>query len=550
MTTTPLASRLLESSPLRHATFRNFYLGSVGVALGYTMQATVAAWLMATLTTSPLMVALVQSASTAPTLLFGLIAGTLADIVDRRRIIMVTLLTLFSAALVLGAATIFGVAGPIGLLALTFVTGVGFTFYLPTQQASVNGLVSRDELSSAVALNAVAFNVARAAGPALAGAIAAWAGTGIAFVLGALSFTGMFVPLLRWKGHERPLPGVPERLLSGVRSGLRYARHSVAMRSLIIRTLGFAVCASAFWALLPVIARDQLGLGAGGFGLLSAAFGTGAVVGALSIPRQLQNRPLNTVVTFGVLLWTLAMILIAATNLTGIALIGALCAGVAWVSVLASLSAGTQSSAPAWVRARAVAMNIVAVQASLAVGSALWGALATAMGTHIALAASAGLMVILYLLYRRVRVTMGEEADVTTGVQLPELAIYEEPLPDDGPVLIQIEYQVDPENRGAFLRAIHQVEATRRRNGATSWRIYRDLSEKGRIVERYIIASWAEYIRLRSRMTMADRRLQDRVIQLQREGVPVRISRFIGVSALDDEAEPRDAKSDLKSVLP
>ena len=145
---------------------------------------------------------------------------------------------------------------------------------------------------------------------------------------------------------------------------------------------------------------------------------------------------------------------------------------------------------------------------------------------------------------------MGEEADVTTGVQLPELAIYEEPLPDDGPVLIQIEYQVDPENRGAFLRAIHEVEATRRRNGATSWRIYRDLSEKGRIVERYIIASWAEYIRLRSRMTMADRRLQDRVIQLQREGVPVRISRFIGVSALDDEAEPRDAKSDLKSVLP
>jgi MFS family permease/quinol monooxygenase YgiN len=543
-------SRLLESSPLRHSTFRNFYFGSIGVALGYTMQATVAAWLMATLTTSPLMVALVQTASTAPTLLFGLIAGTLADIVDRRRIIIVTLLTLFGAGLVLGAATIFGITGPLGLLALTFVTGVGFTFYLPTQQASVNGLVSRNELSSAVALNAVAFNVARAAGPALAGAIAAWAGTGIAFVVGALSFTGMFVPLLRWKGHERPLPGVPERLLSGVRSGLRYARHSIAMRSLIIRTLSFAVCASAFWALLPVIARDQLGLGAGGFGLLSAAFGTGAVVGALSIPRQLQNRPLNTVVTFGVLLWALAAILIAATSITAIALVGALCAGVAWVSVLASLSAGTQSSAPAWVRARAVAMNIVAVQASLAVGSALWGALASALGTHIALAASAALLAILHLLYRRVRVTMGEEADVTTGVQLPDMAIHEEPLPDDGPVLIQIEYQVEPENRGAFLRAIHAVEATRRRNGATSWRVFRDLSAKGRVVERYIIDSWAEYIRLRARMTMADRRLQERVFQLQREGVPVRISRFIGVTSFDDEPEARDTESEAGSILP
>jgi len=549
-TPTSALSRLLESSPLRHATFRTFYLGSIGVALGYTMQATVAAWLMATLTPSPLMVALVQTASTAPTLLFGLVAGSLADIMDRRRIIVATLLILFIGALVLGGATIFGVTGPIALLALTFLIGVGFTFYLPTQQASVHGLVARAELPGAVALNAVAFNVARAAGPALAGAIAAWVGIGVAFVVGALSFTGMFVALRGLKSHERPLPGVPERLLAGVASGLRYARHSLAMRSLIIRTLSFAVCASAFWALLPVIARDQLGLGAGGFGLLSAAFGTGAVLSALAIPGQLRTQPLNTVVTYGVLLWTLAMVLVAVTDITEIAIVGALCAGVAWVSVLASLSAGTQSSAPAWVRARAVAMNIVAVQASLAVGSALWGALATAVGTHIALGASAALVVILSLSHRRVRVAMGEEADVTTGVQLPELTIMDEPLPDDGPVLIQIEYQVDPDNRGAFLRAIHAVEATRRRNGATSWRVFRDLGGKGRIVERYIIASWAEYMRLRSRMTMADRKLQEQVLKLQREGVPVRISRFIGISSFDETTDSRDEDSDVRSVLP
>lgn len=543
-------SRLLESSPLRHATFRTFYFGSIGVALGYTMQATVAAWLMATLTTSPLMVALVQTASTAPTLLFGLVAGSLADILDRRWIIVSTLLTMCAGALVLGGATILGATGPSTLLALTFFIGVGFTFYLPTQQASVHGLVSRTELPGAVALNAVAFNVARAAGPALAGAIAAWVGIGVAFMVGALSFTGMFVALRGWKGHERPLPGVPERLISGVGSGLRYARHSVAMRSLIIRTLSFTVCASAFWALLPVIARGQLGLGAGGFGLLSAAFGTGAVVSALAIPRQLRNQSLNTVVTFGVLLWTLATVVIAVTDITEIAVVGCLCAGVAWVSVLASLSAGTQSNAPAWVRARAVAMNIVAVQASLAMGSASWGALASAVGTHIALGASAVLVVILSLAHRHVRVEMGEEADVTTGVQLPDMAIHEEPLPDDGPVLIQIEYQVDPENRRTFLRAIHAVEATRRRNGATSWRVFRDLGKKGRIVERYIIASWAEYMRLRSRMTMADRKLQQQVFQLQREGTPVRISRFIGVSSFDDESEPQNAESDDQSLLP
>jgi MFS family permease len=527
--------RLFASTPLRHAPFRVFYFGSMGVALGYTMQATIAAWLMATLTPSPLMVALVQTASTAPTLLFGLFAGTLADIIDRRRIILVTLIVLLTASLILGAATVFGATGPVALLALTFVIGAGFTFYLPTQQASVNEFVRRNELSGAIALNAVAFNVARAVGPALAGAIAAWVGTGIAFVIGALFFTVMLVALRHWKGRERLLPGVPERLLSGVRSGLRYARHSAAMRSLIIRNLNFAIGASAFWALLPVIARDQLKLGAGGFGLLSAAFGTGAVVGAFAIPRQLQSRLLNAVVTSGVLLWTLAVVLIAATGITAIAIVGALCAGVAWVTVLASLSAGTQSSAPAWVRARAVGMNIVAVQASLAIGSALWGGLATAVGTQSALAASAGLIVVLHLLYRRVRVAMGDEADVTPGVQLPDMAIVAEPLPDDGPVLIQLEYRIEPDNRQAFLRAINDVEATRRRNGASSWRVFRDLGDETRFVERYIITSWAEYIRLRSRMTIADRTLQDRVQLFQREGVPVHVSRLIGVNALQDD---------------
>jgi len=278
-----------------------------------------------------------------------------------------------------------------------------------------------------------------------------------------------------------------------------------------------------------VIARDQLGLGAGGYGLLSAGFGIGAVVGALSIPRELQRKPLNTLVTSGVILWTAATVLIALSSFTAMTVIGACGAGMAWVSVLASLSAGTQSTAPAWVRARAVSMNLVATQASLALGSALWGTLASATDTRIALAVSAALMVILYVLNRRVRVGMGSEADVTPGVQLPDLAIAVEPLPDDGPVLIQIEYQIPPENRDEFFRDARKLGRSRRRNGATSWRIFRDLGEEGRFVERFIIASWAEYMRLRTRATMADRHLQARIEELQRPGVPIRVSRLIGV---------------------
>jgi len=531
-----IVTPLLRSSPLRHDRFRLFYIGSVGTALGYTMQATVAAWLMATLTPSALMVALVQTSSTAPSLLFGLVAGTLADIVDRRRVVLSTQILLLTSTLILGAATLAGVIGPISLLLLTFLVGIGFTFYMPAQQALVNDLVPRTELPRAVAFSAVAFNLARAVGPALAGAIAAWLGSGSALLASALFFVWMIFALRGWPKPVRSIPGVPETLLAGVRSGLRYLQHSPPLRAFVIRNLSFSLCASALWALLPLIARDQLQLGAGGFGVLVGFFGAGAVVGALWIPRHLQKVSLNTVVTGGFLLWAVAAVVVAFAPLVVIAIVGSSAAGAAWVSVFASLSAGTQTSAPGWIRARAVATNLVATQASLAVGSVVWGALASAAGTRVALSVSAGVMILLFVLSRRVRVELGNEADVTMGVQPPELSIAVEPMPDDGPVLIQIEYRVDPANRKAFLRAIRAIEAIRRRNGASSWRVYRDLEDEERLVERFVITSWAEYTRQRSRMTVTDRELQDRVTRLNRQGVPIRVSRLIGLDSSEAAA--------------
>ena len=529
----PLIAEVFRASPLRHGRFRLFYVGSIAAALGYTMQATVAAWLMATLTPSALMVALVQTASTAPSLLFGLVAGALADIVERRRLVLITQIVLFAATASLGIATLLGWIGPLALLALTFLIGAGFTFYLPAQQASVNDLVARQDLHRAVALGAVAFNLARAVGPAMAGAIAAWIGTGNASLASACFFLITIVAVRGWKKNTPAFPGVPETVFSGVRSGLRYARHSPLMRALIIRNLSFSVCASALWALLPVIARDQLELGAGGYGLLSAGFGTGAVIGALTITRQIQRVSLNTVVSSAALLWVAATLLIASTSLTIVALVGMFAAGAAWVGVLASLSAGTQSAAPAWVRARAVAMNLVAAQASLALGSAVWGSLASLFGIRIALAGSAGAMLLLLILNRRVRVRLGNDADVTPGAQLPDLGLAVPPRPDDGPVLIQVEYRVAAENVTAFLHAIHAIERTRRRNGAEDWRVFRDIAEQDCFVERYIISSWAEYVRQRSRMTVTDRQLQERVAKLQQPAVEIRVSRLIGIDPRD-----------------
>jgi len=275
------------------------------------------------------------------------------------------------------------------------------------------------------------------------------------------------------------------------------------------------------------IARDQLALGAAGFGILSASFGIGAVGGALLLPRGLQRTSLQTMVTSCVLLWIVGALLVASAGYTAVAIIGAGATGAAWTGVLSSLSAGTQTAAPAWVRARSVSMNLIAVQVSMALGSALWGWLASLAGTPIALTAAAGTMLLLLAVNRRVKLRMGDEADVTPGVQLPDLAIAVEPLPDDGPVLIQIEYRIERQNVDQFMRAIAKVEAIRRRNGASDWLVFRDLGEDGRFVERFIIRSWAEYVRLRTRMTMADREKQDRVEGLQHPDVPVRVSRLI-----------------------
>src|SRR5215472_1766400 len=228
------ASRFFESSPLRHVSFRLFYFGSIGTALGYTMQATIAAWLMATLTPSALMVALVQTASTAPSLMFGLIAGALADIVDRRRVLLVSQILLLTTTAVLAVATLGHVINPGMLLALTFLIGAAFTFYLPTQQAMINDLVPHAELPPAVALGAVAFNVSRAIGPAFAGALTAWVGSGSALLASALLFGGMILAVRRWRRRAPAMPGIPETVLSGVQSGIRYVRHSPPLRALIL----------------------------------------------------------------------------------------------------------------------------------------------------------------------------------------------------------------------------------------------------------------------------------------------------------------------------
>lgn len=520
---------ILQQSPLRHPTFRIFYIGCVCTALGYTMQGTLAAWLMATLSTSAIMVALVQTATAGPMVLFGLIAGSLADNMDRRRVILVTQAIMLGAVIVLGVTELTDRLTATLLLVLTFVVGTGFAFYLPAQMAGIQGMVSRDELPAASALNAVAFNAARAVGPAFAGALAAWLSAGSALLASGVFFVVMVVIVHRWKPEPHKLPGPTEGLLSGVRAGLRFARHSTALRAMTVRNLAFSLCASAFWALLPLIAKEQLNIGAGGFGLLFAAFGSGAIVGAWLAPRFIRRASLNATTTWGAVAWSAAVGLIAMTHVAGVVVACAAVAGAAWVTVLSSLSAGTQSTAPAWMRARAVSIYLVGTQAGLAVGSAIWGAVATAAGIQGALLASAGALLVTYAWVHRLPLQLGTEADTTPHPAVGMLAVAVKPDPDDGPVLIQFRYRIESAHQGAFLAAMEAVGPARRRSGASNWGLFRDLSDHECFVERYVIESWADYLRQRERMTQADKTRQEAATQFQKAGVPVELSRLIGV---------------------
>ena len=530
-----LTRRLLHDSPLRHKTYRTYYIASIAAAMGYTMQGTIAAWLMATLTPSELRVALVQTASMLPTLLFGLVAGSLADIVDRRKVLIITQTLLIAATALLGLAEIFGTVSSVWLLAATFIIGAGFTFYMPAQQASLSDMVSKQELPQALGLGSAGFNVSRAVGPALAGVLTTLAGSGVALLLSALCFALMIHAVRGWKKVPATIPGVPERVLPGIQSGLRYARHSPLMLALLARNFLFCLCAAALWALLPVIARDKLLLGADGFGLLLACFGVGGILASLTVPRRVAQFGLNTMVNVGTCLWVAMNLVLAWSPYAPLSMVAMFFAGIAWICVMSAIWAGVQSAAPAWVRARSVSMVLVVMQATLALSSIFWGWLAGAQGIGISLATAAGLMLALLLLTLRMKVHMGDEADVTPYGQIPELAIKSEPLPDDGPVLIQIHYHIDPKNQRDFLRAIRASEATRRRNGASDWRVFRDLGEPGQFVERFIITSWAEYVRLRARMSLADRHVHEAFEQFQKPGHEIRITRMLSTHLRDTD---------------
>ena len=498
------------------------------------MQNVGAAWLMTAIAPSPIFVALVQAASNLPLFLLALPAGALADVIDRRRLLLWSMLWLCASAGLLGALTMSGHATPGALLSLTFAIGVGSAFAAPAFQAIIAELVPREELPAAVSLNGISMNLGRAAGPALGGLVVAAAGAGATFVLNAASFVAVLVAIALWRrAAARGTPSARGSLRRDARGRAlraplaRAADGALALRRLRAageRRVGAAAAARARDARAR---RDRLRRAARLLRSRRRARGRGASLraGATRRRRSRDERRLRLRDRDGRALRDTRRadrgVLLAGN---GVALFAA---GGAWISLLATLNAAAQAVIPPWVRARALATYLLVLFGGLAAGSALFGALAEVVGVSASFAiAGAAIAAGRVAIWRR-RLPAGDGPDLSPAPRMPDP---ESVIPidgDRGPVLVTVEYGIDPPDAAAFARAMRELGQIRLRDGALRWGLWADTTKPGRYLESFVVESWLEHLRQHERMTAADRAVQRVAHVFHRGGEPPRVTHFV-----------------------
>ncbi|MEZ6187204.1 MAG: MFS transporter [Planctomycetota bacterium] len=493
-------------APLRRGLFLAFWLANLASLIGTWVQEVGAAWLMTTLTDDPLPVALIQSAASLPVLVLALPAGALADVFDRRRLLLVAQGWMLLVALALGLLTLGGAASPALLLASTLLLGVGAALNAPVWQAVLPELVDDAELPAAVALGSVGFNVARAVGPALGGALVAAAGPGIAFLVNAGSFLGVLGVVALWRRPRPELQLPPETVLASVIGGLRYVRHEPAVRAVLVRVGAFMLCGSALWSLLPVIAKQELQVGALAYGLLLGSLGLGAVLGALGL-AQLRERTSTDALVAGATV-VLAGVVLTVAHLRSFP---ALCAvllvgGAAWLALLSSFNTAVQTLVAAWVRGRAVALYLLVFAGGASLGGLGWGVLASRASSGVALSAGAagligGLILIPWFRLPRAR---PEGLAPAQAWQTPPSGVN----PGAGPVVVSVDYRVATGDVEAFRAALVALRQARLRTGAFAWALLEDLDEPGRFVEQFQVATWGGHLHQHERVSHAEQALQ------------------------------------------
>ncbi len=539
-------------SPLGHSAFRRIWIASVLSNLGLLIMGVGAAWAMTEMTASPQMVALVQACLMLPIALVAAPAGAAADMFDRKIVSLVALAIAFFGACALSALAWFGGLTPFLLLAFCFVIGSGMALFGPSWQASVGEQVPTEDLPSAVALTGISYNLARSFGPAIGGAIVAALGVIAAFATNALFYLPLVVVLLLWRRAREPARLPPERLARAVISGVRYISFSPPIRIVLARTVVTGIVGGSVSALLPIVTRDLLRGDARDFGMMLGAFGLGAVIGALNVSNLRSKIGAEQAIRLCLLTMGLAVAFVALSQsklVTGLAL---LVAGAGWTASVTLFNVGIQLAAPRWVAGRALAAFQAAIAGGIAVGAWTWGVIANLAGVAEALLVSALCLALSPLLgvWMRMPQVQGPNEQTSDWLEDPEMRL--QLTERSGPIVVEIEYRVDPRRARLFYAVMQQVQHSRQRNGAYGWSIARDIADPELWTERYHCPTWLDYLRQRNRPTDVERTLHARATEFHVGPEPVRIRRMlerpVGSVRWKDETPDRAVADDATIV--
>jgi len=525
----PDAPAIRAWTPLRHPVYRNLWIAWIAACLTLWMNDVAAAWLMASLTASPVMVALVQTAAALPVFLLGLPAGALADIFDRRRLLIFTQAWAVLVAVLLFVLALGGALDPTSLLVLVFANGIVLALRWPAFSAIVPDLVPHREIPAASALNGVANNGSRLAGPLLAGVVIAAAGSAYVFGLNALLSLLSATLLVRWSAPARTsaLPG--ERFVGAMRLGIQHVRQSTRMHCVLLHVAIFFLNMIAVVALLPLVAK-RLDGGAGAYAMMMAGLGAGAVAGAFALPRV--NRRLDPERRFAAaaLMYAAATAGVALAPGRAVVLVAMFCAGAAFMVAGNTLIVAATMALPQWVRARGLAIYQMVMMGASAAGAAWWGWIASVSSVRAALLGAAATMAFGLLASRRVPLPIGSGEETRPAGQWSSPDVALDIAPEQGPVLVTVEYRIDPDRTDEFLALMRESRRVWLGHGLAAWSLFSNVSEEGCHIEHMVDESWAAYLRRNERVAASYLSLRERKRAMHRgPGMPI-VARYVGRS--------------------
>ncbi|MGA9149536.1 MAG: MFS transporter [Candidatus Nitrosopolaris sp.] len=518
-------------SPFRYGLYRAFWFAALFSYIGAAMYEVAASWLMTSLAPNPLFVSLITTASTLPIFLFALPSGALSDIFDRRNIMLITCGYMFTVSIILGILTLFEVTTPALLLIFTFALGAGTTMIRTPISPTMSALVSRSELPAALTLSAVASNIGRAVGPTVGGfivtAIAPWA----VFLLASISYIVMLIVLSKSRKSEVQTSLPPESIVGAIRAQIRYVRHSQAAHVLIVRAGLFTLCSSALLSLLPLLARHELRLDSTGFGLLLGSFGTGAIIGGVTILPKLRHRAsIESLITSSIGLLAVVIFLMGYIRDFGILCIVMGAGGAAYITIFSEIYTIGMKSAPKWIGARVLAVYLLILNGGLAVGSVIWGMIANTIGIPITLSVASLALAATIVTRKRYSTTVVDDLDFTPAGSdhwslPPQLSI--DPSNSEAQALITIDYKIDPKLSEEFEEMVLDLGTILKSEGMAYWELFQDPADIGHYLEIRIADTWTDHMRQHERVTKNVKLMEDKIRALLKDCPQPIVSHYI-----------------------